>query len=107
MRELMRNHVVDQAEEMHEAPVQADLAVGGAASPTRRGGRQRIRAMPHAKALGVHLQALAEEASRLRLQPALHAVFDLLLGSGVRQAQVQHAGVGIEHQCADGRFQQA
>ena len=102
----MRDHVVDQAHrEMHEAPAQADLAVGRAAAPARGGGGQRIRAMPHTQALGIHVEPLAEQPARLRLQPALHAILDLLLGGRGRQAKMQHARIGIEHQRADGRLQ--
>ncbi len=50
--------------------------------------------------VGVDLEPLHQQAARLVLEPALHAVLDLLLVGVRRQRQVQHARVGVEQQRA-------
>src|SRR5215470_4833650 len=49
MREFMRGDVVDHRQrEMHEPPVEADLAIRGATAPARGGRGQRKAGMAHA-----------------------------------------------------------
>src|ERR1700687_3736216 len=79
MREFVSDDVIDDRHgEMNQPPVEADLAVAGTTAPARGRRQQRIRAELPPQLGRVHRQPLAENLQCLRVQPALHALANLL-----------------------------
>src|ERR1700710_1207702 len=85
---------------MNQPPVQPDLAVAHATAPACRGRRQTELLVAYTEPLRIVIEPRPEDPPGLALQPALHAVLDLLCIDVARQAELEQARVLIEAQAA-------